>query len=104
MLIEFRNKKVERICNDYKTACREFDKNTANSLAFLMKQLSIVKHIGIFYSNPLFKRYRVHELNGDKKGITSFSISYSYRMETIIETLIEEDKIKILEVSNHYGD
>lgn len=104
MVIRYRNRKTEKICNDFKYACREFDKSIAQNLAILMENLKVVDHISVFYSNPIFKKYRVHELNGDKQGITSFSISHSYRMEAIVEVVMEEDEIEILEVSNHYGD
>lgn len=104
MKVRYRSKEVEHICNDFNYACREFDKNTARRLAVLMENINVVDHINVFYKNPIFKKYRIHELKGDKKGITSLSITSSYRMETIVTVLIEEDEIEILEVSNHYGD
>lgn len=92
------------MCNDYNLAKKDFNVEVANNLALLMTQLKFVDHINIFYTNPVFRKYRVHELSGKKRGVTSFRISYSYRLETIVEVQVEEDEIIILEVSNHYGD
>ena len=104
MKVRYRSREVERICNDFNYACKEFDKNTARRLAVLMENINAVDHIDVFYRNPIFKKYRIHELKGDKKGITSLSITRSYRMEMIVTVLIGEDEVEILEVSNHYGD
>mgnify|MGYP002518437490 FL=1 len=72
-----------------------------------MTQLKYVSHVVEFAKNPVFSKYRYHELKGDKKGVKSLSIDYSYRMTLIIEivgTGEDSDEINILEVTNHYGD
>lgn len=105
MIIGFANNKIERICNDIKTALKVFgNKKVVKHLAELMLDLQTTKHIEDFYTNPIFKKYRIHELVGDKKGITSLCVDYSYRMTVTIEVLIGEDEITILEVNKHYDD
>ena len=105
MKIGFANKKIERICNENKEALKEFgNKKIANNLAALMLNLRVTKHIEDFYTKPIFKKYRAHELIGDKKGITSLSVDYAYRMTIIVTIQVVEDEITILEVNKHYED
>lgn len=105
MIIGFANNRIEKICNNSKEAFKEFgNKKVVKHLAELMLDLHATKHIEPFYTNPIFKKYRAHELIGDKKGITSLSVDYAYRMTIIVEIQVVEDEITILEVNKHYGD
>ena len=105
MKIGFANKKIEKICNENKEALKEFgNKKIANNLEALMLNLRATKHIEDFYTKPIFKKYRAHELTGDKKGITSLSVDYSYRMTLTVVVQVAEDEITILEVNKHYDE
>ena len=106
MIIEFANKKVEKICNDTNYAKRLLPLKVCASLQNLMFRLASYDRFDYFYTFAVLKKYRAHELQGDKKGIISLSIDYSYRMELKIkvEKVGNQDVITILEVSNHYGD
>lgn len=105
MKIGFANKRIEKICNENKEALKEFgNKKIANNLEVLMLNLRATKHIEDFYTKPIFKKYRVHELTGNKKGITSLSVDYSYRMTLIVVVQVVEDEITILEVNKHYDE
>lgn len=106
MIIEFANNKVERICNDANYAKKLLPPKVCNSLQILMIRLASYESFDCFYKFAVLKKYRAHELQGDKKGIISLSIDYSYRMELKIkvEKIGNQDVITILEVSNHYGD
>ena len=106
MIIEFANKKVEKICNDANYAKRLLPLKVCVSLQNLMFRLASYDRFDYFYTFAVLKKYRAHELQGDKKGIISLSIDYSYRMELKIkvEKVGSQDGITILEVSNHYGD
>lgn len=106
MIIEFANKKVEKICNDANYAKRLLPLKVCVSLQNLMFRLAAYDRFDYFYTFAVLKKYRAHELQGDKKGIISLSIDYSYRMELKIkvEKVGNQDVITILEVSNHYGD
>ena len=71
-----------------------------------MTVLEFSKHMSEF-NLPANRRYRYHELTGDKRGIKSLSIDHGYRMTLTLEivgTADNCDEILILEVSNHYGD
>ena len=104
MIIKYANKKVEKICVSYGEAVKELgNKTVAKALAMLMLDLRNIQKFKDFYTKPILKHYRAHELTGDKKGITSLSINYSYRLTSLVEIQVEEDEITILEVSNHYG-
>lgn len=108
MIITYKSKHTEKLCTDYKEMKRFFSSELlSNKLAILMTHLKHIDHLQEFVLNPLFKKYRYHELSGDKRGIKSLSIDYSYRMTLTLEVIANqdgEDTIKILEVSNHYGE
>lgn len=106
MIIEFANKKVEKLCNDANYAKKQLPLKVCLSLQNLMVRLASYESFDPFYKLAVLKKYRAHELQGDKKGIISLSIDYSYRMELKIkvEKVGLQDIITILEVSNHYGD
>lgn len=106
MIIEFANKRVEKICNDAEYARKILPPKACNALQILMIRLASYETFDCFYKFDVLKKYRAHELQGDKKGIISLSIDYSYRMELIIkvEKVGNQNIITILEVSNHYGD
>ncbi|MFQ7034531.1 MAG: hypothetical protein ACLRTQ_01960 [Candidatus Borkfalkia sp.] len=106
MIIEFANKKVEKICNDANYAKKQLPLKVCKSLQILMVRLFAYENFDCFYKFDVLKKYRAHELQGDKKGIISLSIDYSYRMEVKVkvEKIGNQDVITILEVSNHYGD
>ena len=105
MKIGFANKKIEKICNENKEALKEFgNKKIVNNLEVLMLNLRATKHIEDFYTKPIFKKYRAHELTGNKKGITSLSVDYSYRMTLTVVVQVVEDEITILEVNKHYDE
>ena len=106
MVIEYANKRVERVCNDANYARRHLPLNVCNSLQILMVRLASYETFDCFYKFAVLKKYRAHELKGEKNGIISLSLDYSYRMEVKIkvEKIGNQDMITILEVSNHYGD
>lgn len=108
MVVLYKNKKTEKLCSDFDEMKKFFSNAvTAQKLSVLMTHLKNIDHINDFAKLPVFKKYRYHELHGDKQGIRSLSIDYSYRMTLIIEilgTIDGEDTIRILEVTNHYGD
>ena len=108
MVVLYKNKKTEKLCSNFGEMKKFFSSEvTAEKLSVLMTHLKNIDHINDFAVLPVFKKYRYHELHGDKKGIHSLSIDYSYRMTLVIEilgTVDGEDTIRILEVTNHYGD
>lgn len=106
MRITYRNKDVERLCTDVRQMKKELPAQTVPKLQTLLTRISLLQHMDEFRL-PVFARYRYHELTGDKKGIKSLSIDYSYRLTLTIEIVgigTDCDEIRILEVTNHYGD
>lgn len=105
MILDFDNKKIEKICKDSKYALKEFGNNkVVRNLAELIGDLRATKHFEDFYSKPIFKKYRAHELIGDKRGITSLRVDYAYRVTLVVTVEVIEDKALILEVNKHYED
>lgn len=106
MIIRFANDHIKKICNDYRYALKSYPKVVCDKLCILMYQLASVEKINSFQTKQSLRKYRLHQLKGDKQGILSLSVDRKYRMELVleIEKIDGEDIIKILEVSNHYGD
>lgn len=107
MIIEYKDSEIRRKCNDDKYALKHYSPKIVNTLKILLVRLEAYKTFNSFYTIPGLKKYNAHPLKGGKKGIESLSLDKSVRMELIIETTKSEDGqdiIKILEVSNHYGD
>lgn len=68
MIIKYANKKVEKICVSYGEAVKELgNKTVAKALAMLMLDLRNIQKFKDFYTKPILKHYRAHELTGDKR-------------------------------------
>ena len=107
MIIKYNNKDVEKVCCDINESQRRFGKKISIELSKLMTILKNLDHLQSMRTNVVFKKFNIHNLIGDKKGLISIRIDYSYRMTLILEKESvgnELDEIKIMEVKNHYGD
>jgi plasmid maintenance system killer protein len=104
MRISFKDREVERICNESDYCLKKYPPKIVNALQLLLTRLAAYPKFEAFNSPMLRTKYRTHELQGDKKGIYSLSIDYSYRLTLTVYIQEIEDEIIILEVSKHYGD
>ncbi len=110
MEILYGNRKVESYCNSEKIAQKMFNLKIANELFKLMDRLRALPHIGIFSTHGALKKYHYHKLHdetGKPKERWALRLDYGYRMTIVVIKISEgddEDTIKILEVTNHYGD
>lgn len=108
MEIHYKDKEIEKICNDEKYALKQFQPRIVQELKLLHSRLHMSQYFNVFYTcDPWRNKYQPEKLKGDKAGITSLRLNRKYRMELTIEVtkgLSGEDIITILEVSNHYGD
>lgn len=108
MKINYKNNRVKSYCENHKDSEREFkNKDVVDRLAMLMHDLKAFPHIVDFARVPiLMTKYRIHDLQNDKKGEKSLRITYSHRMEIEVvfyaENENDEDIITILEVTKHY--
>lgn len=107
MRIKYINKSVEQYCETYKASMRYFkDDKVVKKLALLITDLKAFHSIVDFANVPKLKKYRLHDLQGNKKGIKSLSVDYTWRMELTVEfyteTIDGEDEITVLGVSKHY--
>lgn len=104
--IEYHNKDVQRYCEDIHFAEKNMGRLPAIKLIRLMDVLRKAHHILDFTKEPKLKPYQLHDLYGDMKGMKALKIDYAYRMELIVLVYAqdgEDDIIKIMEVSKHYG-
>lgn len=110
MRIEFANKDVEKMCTDSRRMESLLPRKVAIALQKLIYKLCALDQIDSFRRCSELKSYKLHKLKGkvyEKRAVYALRIEYQYRMELVI--CIESDEsgqslIKILEISNHYGD
>lgn len=103
MEIRFKDKNLEKICNDPAYAMRNCPVGVVPKIQELMYHLNALEKFNMFYRVPALRKYNAHPLKGDKKGIISLYLGYHYRMEVIVSEF-QIDIVKIMEVTNHYGD
>lgn len=106
MIIRFADNNIKRICSENAYARKKLPAGVVDTLQKLLYELSAQDRFDSFYKVPIYRKYKAHQLKGHKKGIIAMSLNYSYRMELLleIERIDNKDVVKILEVSNHYGD
>lgn len=106
MIIKYANGRIEKICNNSRYALKYYPKKVVCNLEKLMYNLAAYDNLDQFRKLNVLKKYNIHELCGDKKGIISLRVDYSYRMglKLLIKNINDQDVIEILEVTNHYED
>ena len=113
--IIYRNKAVEKICEDTKEAIRKIGDGPGKKLSKLINALKSAQDLSDIQSMP---QYKLHMLKGDRKGVYSLYVSNTrYRLEflpldkdqNILEPLDNEMEmfrqtkyIEIIRISNHY--
>lgn len=102
MLIDYRNKEVRKICEDEQFARKEYPEKIVSYLGILIHKIAAVKTFDEFKNNPVNRKYKIHNLKGQLKDLISLSLDHSYRMT--VKVKVEQNKIIIWEISNHYGD
>lgn len=102
MEIEFKGNEVQKICEDERFARKNFPEKIVSNLKILMYKLAATQTFSEFRNNPANKKYRIHALHGKEKELTSIELDHSYRMT--VKVFVDNKKIIIWEISNHYGD
>ena len=101
--ITYKNNKLEKLCNNIKEARKEFGDNAGKNLVLRITQLYAFPNL---QAVPSFLPWRREKLAGDKNR-WSIRIDSDFRIEfealDINENLAMIEKIKIVEVSKHYG-
>ena len=104
MIITYHDNETRRICEDENYARKYFPLNVVEQLKNLMYRFAAYPKFEAFQDERLKTKYRIHELKGKKKGLTSFSLDQKRRVTVKVLVQVQEDEITIMEVSNHYGD
>ncbi|MBQ7277179.1 MAG: hypothetical protein IJS58_08055 [Bacilli bacterium] len=116
MNIVYKNKNIQRICNDYDYTLKHFGKEIATKLFELINYIDEINNLHILTAMP---QYRVHLLHHNREYQYSIVISKSSKWRLIIypldkdgqvlkksdneiEKLVNSVGIMILEVSEHY--
>ena len=100
--IEYKNKKVEKICTDVNCAVKQFGSQVTNKLFKRIRELKAFECLGDVPSNLPYRR---EKLKGEE-NLWSIRIDIAYRLIiSPIDFNNDIRKIKIIrteEVSNHY--
>ena len=109
MKVQYKNKKVEELCENEKEAIKKLNKWVAEKLIFtieFLKNANSLKDVNDFVP------FRLHELKGNRKGQLAMDLGRRLGYRLIIEPvmlnvagIIFYEKINIVEVvevSNHY--
>lgn len=106
MIIDYKDNETENICNDDLYARKFFPSDVVDKLQKLLYYLDNYDKFSEFKRDH-GRKYNIHELHKDKKfskGTIAICITKKVRMTVKVFLEITEDTIKIIEVSNHYGD
>lgn len=102
MEIGYRDNDVEKICEQPQFARKKYPEKIVTAIQLLMYKFGAVDTFDNFKNNPANKKYNVHNLKGNRQGLIALYLDFKYRMT--IKLKVEQDKIIIWEISNHYGD
>lgn len=113
--IQYRNKKLEKLCHDYKKAQKELNANVAERLFALIKLLEGAECLNDIYRLPQYKLYPLH---GNRGGQYALDLGRTLGFRLIIIPLDKDgyewkekdlqriykatEMILAWEVSNHY--
>ncbi len=109
MLIGYRDKKVQELCENERIAQKKLDKKVAKSLMKQLQNLRSVDNLDIF--NQTYRSLRIHKLKGKYSNMYALDLTERYRLIFYPcnknGELIEDDFkfitiITVEEVSNHY--
>lgn len=112
--IIFKNKKIEKICKNFKKAQKEYGKNVAEKLYSLINLLEAIETLKDI---SFMRTYNFHSLTGKRKGEYALDLGRKLGYRLIIIPLDENGNqwntndiniinstkiIIVMEVSNHY--
>lgn len=101
MVIKFKNKKVQKICNDPKLMVKHLNVQMANKLKFCLIQLSSAESFEDLNIEPFRSQTGFHPLLGNRQGQYSMSLSGNHRL--IFSKHEEgEEIVLILELKTDY--
>ena len=116
MKLLYANNKIEKVCNDTKSAIKKYVDKVGKNLSDLILLLQNVSSLMQIKKIP---QYRLHALKGNRKNQYAIVITFGSKYRLIIYPLDEEENIvvcgenenymlstikiiKIMEVSEHY--
>jgi proteic killer suppression protein len=77
MLLSFKSKKFEKVCNDMKLLTREWGAEQAKLIARRLTELAAADNLATLRMLP---QARAHELKGNREEQISFDVKHPYRL------------------------
>jgi proteic killer suppression protein len=114
MKIIYKDKKVERLCNDEDYANKYIGKDVTNKL---MKVIYLLKSVYSLFDIYVYKSLNLHKLKGDLKDLYSIYLGKNTGYRLLIKPINDEleimiikdikefrevKNVEIMEVSKHY--
>lgn len=103
MKIEYKNRRIEKVCTIFEEAQKKFNVETAQLLHQRIDQITAADSIDMLLPNPLAHKGigRCHPLKGDMDGMYAMDLKYPYRL-----VFTEKDRVlkivKILEIIDYH--
>lgn len=103
MKIEYKNRRIEKVCTIFEEAQKNFNVETAQLLHQRIDQITAVDSIDMLLPNPLVPKGigRCHPLKGDMDGMYAMDLKHPYRL-----VFTEKDRVlkivKILEIIDYH--
>lgn len=103
--LQYKTKKLEEQCNNYKKAIKAFGDKSARKLHQRIKEIKSVNNLEIMVKCRIG---RCHPLKGNMKGLFALDLEHPYRL--IIEPIFDKfeelkyvNVVKVLEVKDYHG-
>jgi proteic killer suppression protein len=96
--ITFKNKKLEKLSNDFNASCKQLGWRRAE---LFFKRLNALRIVDCLDEIKVFPG-RFHELSGNRKGQWSCDLDHPFRL--IFEPLIEQGEVnvRIIEIVDYH--
>jgi len=98
--VAFANNKLEKYFRDHKEAEKKFGKQVATRY---IQRVTIIQSTQSIDELQKLPGLRCHPLKGVKQGVWAVKLVGRYRLTFTVEGE-SENLIRLLEVTNHYGD
>jgi len=94
MIVKFKDKKVQKICNDQELMLKRLNSQIAKKLQLCLVVLQGAESFDDLNLEPTRSRTGFHKLSGDRKGQYAMSLTGNYRL--IISKYEENNKIALI--------
>ena len=98
MIVTYKNKSLEKVCNDFSKAMRVYGEDIAKKLYQRLNEIRAATSVELMIQNRIG---RCHQLEGNRNGQYSVDLAHPYRLVFIVRN--EQVQIaKIIEIVDYH--